>query len=268
MAAGRSPRRAASWSASSSPTSGSTGWQPERRRCRLRPRAAASCATPTSCSTCRGSACWRCARTIAARASPSTRWWPCPWRAGRTRARCWPQGTTSSPIRAPAPTARHLAWLSWDHPDMPWDRTTLWLAELDGARAARRAGADRDGAGGEPGPAGMVAGRAAPRHVRPQRLLEPLPRRGPGPGPGGAAGGRARRPALAAGRALVRFSRRAHRARDRHRAGPLAAGRPRPRDRRATRPWTCPSSSMPASAVPAAGPSPRRCRTTAPPPSA
>ncbi len=30
-----------------------------------------------------------------------------------------------------SPDGSRLAWLSWDHPDMPWDRTTLWLAELD-----------------------------------------------------------------------------------------------------------------------------------------
>ncbi len=30
-----------------------------------------------------------------------------------------------------SPDGSHLAWLSWDHPDMPWDRTTLWLAALD-----------------------------------------------------------------------------------------------------------------------------------------
>ncbi len=24
-----------------------------------------------------------------------------------------------------------LAWITWDHPDMPWDATTLWLAEFD-----------------------------------------------------------------------------------------------------------------------------------------
>jgi dipeptidyl aminopeptidase/acylaminoacyl peptidase len=27
---------------------------------------------------------------------------------------------------------RHLAWLAWSHPDMPWDATELWLAEIAG----------------------------------------------------------------------------------------------------------------------------------------
>ena len=26
---------------------------------------------------------------------------------------------------------KQLAWLSWDHPNLPWDHTTLWLANLD-----------------------------------------------------------------------------------------------------------------------------------------
>lgn len=30
-----------------------------------------------------------------------------------------------------SPDGRRLAFLSWDHPDMPWDATTLWLASLD-----------------------------------------------------------------------------------------------------------------------------------------
>ena len=33
----------------------------------------------------------------------------------------------------PSPDGSRLAWLSWDHPDMPWDRTMLWLAGLDGS---------------------------------------------------------------------------------------------------------------------------------------
>lgn len=30
-----------------------------------------------------------------------------------------------------SPDGRQLAWVSWNHPDMPWDRTDLWLAPLD-----------------------------------------------------------------------------------------------------------------------------------------
>jgi hypothetical protein len=28
---------------------------------------------------------------------------------------------------------RWLTWLAWDHPNMPWNGTTLWLSELDEA---------------------------------------------------------------------------------------------------------------------------------------
>lgn len=37
----------------------------------------------------------------------------------------------SSPVLSP--DGNRLAWLSWRHPDMPWDHTQLWLAELDDA---------------------------------------------------------------------------------------------------------------------------------------
>jgi dipeptidyl aminopeptidase/acylaminoacyl peptidase len=32
-----------------------------------------------------------------------------------------------------SPDARHLAWIAWNHPAMPWDRTTLRVVALDGA---------------------------------------------------------------------------------------------------------------------------------------
>jgi dipeptidyl aminopeptidase/acylaminoacyl peptidase len=39
-----------------------------------------------------------------------------------------------------SPDGRRLAWLSWDHPDMPWDGTDLWVAEVstDGKLANQR----------------------------------------------------------------------------------------------------------------------------------
>ena len=47
-----------------------------------------------------------------------------------------------------SPDGRSLAWLSWDHPRMPWQGTTLWLADVgdDGMLAAplRIAGGDEE----------------------------------------------------------------------------------------------------------------------------
>ena len=36
-------------------------------------------------------------------------------------------------VASPAisPDGGRLAWVSWDHPDMPWDETSLWLADID-----------------------------------------------------------------------------------------------------------------------------------------
>ncbi|MEZ5932926.1 MAG: S9 family peptidase [Alphaproteobacteria bacterium] len=45
-----------------------------------------------------------------------------------------------------SPDGRQLAFLSWDHPNMPWDATTLWLGDLDDEGAL---GDVRKVAGGE-----------------------------------------------------------------------------------------------------------------------
>ncbi|MDA8313518.1 MAG: prolyl oligopeptidase family serine peptidase [Actinomycetota bacterium] len=38
-----------------------------------------------------------------------------------------------------SPDGRRLAWTSWDHPNMPWDGTELWEAELDASLVPVRA---------------------------------------------------------------------------------------------------------------------------------
>ena len=53
-----------------------------------------------------------------------------------------------------SPNGRSLAWLTWDHPDMPWDATKLWLAELDEA--------------GRPGQPVAVAGGVEESLVQPE----------------------------------------------------------------------------------------------------
>ena len=46
-----------------------------------------------------------------------------------------------------SPDGRWLCWLSWDHPDMPWDGSTLWRAPIDAdgaVGAAERVAGGRD----------------------------------------------------------------------------------------------------------------------------
>ncbi len=52
-----------------------------------------------------------------------------------TDADQWPRSLTSGHdfYAAPrlSPDGTRLAWITWDHPDMPWDHSELWVAELD-----------------------------------------------------------------------------------------------------------------------------------------
>jgi dipeptidyl aminopeptidase/acylaminoacyl peptidase len=38
----------------------------------------------------------------------------------------------------PSPDGARLAWLAWRHPNMPWDGTELWLAEVESSGALRK----------------------------------------------------------------------------------------------------------------------------------
>jgi dipeptidyl aminopeptidase/acylaminoacyl peptidase len=50
------------------------------------------------------------------------------------------------------PDGRRLAWVTWDHPAMPWDRTTVWVADVteDGSLGPARAITDGTYAAGQP----------------------------------------------------------------------------------------------------------------------
>ncbi len=52
-------------------------------------------------------------------------------RAGGAAAESDGPDFVSDPVLSP--DGSRLAWLTWDHPAMPWQRTTLWLGELDAA---------------------------------------------------------------------------------------------------------------------------------------
>ncbi len=73
-----------------------------------------------------------------------------------------------------SPDGRRLAWLCWNHPNMPWDGCELWVAEVeadgalgqDDARGGRRRRVDLS--------TRMVARRRAAFCLRPQRLVEHL----------------------------------------------------------------------------------------------
>ncbi len=48
----------------------------------------------------------------------------------------------------PSPDGGWLAWITWDHPSMPWDRSDLWVARLEETEESVRIEAPRHVAGG------------------------------------------------------------------------------------------------------------------------
>ena len=98
-----------------------------------------------------------------------------------------------------SPDGTQLAWLTWDHPRMPWEGSELWVAELATARRARAPRGRR--AGGGDRPARVEPGRRPALQLRPHRLVEPLPRRLRA---GDRGRGRDRRAAVGVRRVLVR----------------------------------------------------------------
>ena len=82
----------------------------------------------------------RATRPMAAKRSTS--WSSCP-RMVRAPPRVIATGHDFFSTPRISPDGRHLAWLSWDHPRMPWDGTELWVGDLaerrlDVERAPRR----------------------------------------------------------------------------------------------------------------------------------
>ena len=52
-----------------------------------------------------------------------------------------------------SPDGNQIAWISWNHPDMPWDASSLWLAQIkeDGSlEDARCLAGGEDESAGEP----------------------------------------------------------------------------------------------------------------------
>ena len=50
-------------------------------------------------------------------------------RSGELRRLCTGEDFFSNPVLSP--DGMKLAWLSWRHPNMPWDETTLWVGEIN-----------------------------------------------------------------------------------------------------------------------------------------
>ena len=110
-----------------------------------------------------------------------TAWWRSRRRLRKGRGPRRP-ARTSSRRHGPPRTDRWLAWLAWDHPSMPWDRSELWVAVDRRERRGVALGSTVTGGRGVRTigrPTALVSGRGPGLRRRPQWLVvaEPADRR-------------------------------------------------------------------------------------------
>ena len=67
------------------------------------------------------------------------------------------------------PDGKRLAWLSWRHPNMPWDTTELWVAEVDDGRrrSANRSWSPAAARSRSSSPSGRRTDRSSSRRIGP-----------------------------------------------------------------------------------------------------
>ncbi len=73
-----------------------------------------------------------------------------------------------------SPDGRQLAWLAWNHPNMPWDDTELFVASFDGEWLARQIAQSGRRSRGVDLSARVVTRWNAVFCFRPHRLVEPV----------------------------------------------------------------------------------------------
>ena len=73
-----------------------------------------------------------------------------------------------------SPDGQRLAWLTWNHPNMPWDGTELWVANLGQDGSIQNAAMRGRGNRRLHFSTGMVTGRPIALRVGPIRLVEPV----------------------------------------------------------------------------------------------